>query len=210
MAITYETLFEILRREKNQDDLQKLDPKFFNELDEYVEEKNNALNEKPRLDQFMEGYENEQNAIKIQLNNIRKITRDIFDRRERKIIEMAINKAKTGSNIIDTSSLLPQEKDFFNAQIKLISEFRYDVLEPVLTSQKPGSRALEDKLEQKDLNMAVKEENTELKKVKVTEAIPKFVGVDLEIYGPFSQHEEIELHPEIAEMLIKTNRAKVI
>ena len=58
--------------------------------------------------------------------------------------------------------------------------------------------------------MAVKEENTELKKVKVTEAIPKFVGVDLEIYGPFSQHEEIELHPEIAEMLIKTNRAKVI
>ena len=158
----------------------------------------------------MEGYENEQNAIKIQLTNIRKIIRDIFDRRERKIMEMAINKAKTGSNIIDTSALLPQEKDFFNAQIKLISEFRYDVLEPVLTSQKPGSRALEDKLEQKDLNMAVKEENTELKKVKVTEAIPKFVGVDLEIYGPFSQHEEIELHPEIAEMLIKTNRAKVI
>ncbi|MBS3115091.1 DNA replication complex GINS family protein [Candidatus Woesearchaeota archaeon] len=210
MTITYETLFEILRREKNQDDLQKLDPKFFDELDEYVEEKNNSLNEKPRLDQFMEGYENEQNAIKIQLTNIRKIIRDIFDRRERKIMEMAINKAKTGSNIIDTSALLPQEKDFFNAQIKLISEFRYDVLEPVLTSQKPGSRALEDKLEQKDLNMAVKEENTELKKVKVTEAIPKFVGVDLEIYGPFSQHEEIELHPEIAEMLIKTNRAKVI
>ena len=210
MTITYETLFEILRREKNQDDLQKLDPKFFDELDEYVEEKNNSLNEKPRLDQFMEGYENEQNAIKIQLTNIRKIIRDIFDRRERKIMEMAINKAKTGSNIIDTSALLPQEKDFFNAQIKLISEFRYDVLEPVLTSQKPGSRALEDKLEQKDLNMAVKEENTELKKVKVTEAIPKFVGVDLEIYGPFSQHEEIELHPEIAEMLVKTNRAKVI
>ena len=210
MTITYETLFEILRREKNQDDLQKLDPKFFDELDEYVEEKNNSLNEKPRLDQFMEGYENEQNAIKIQLTNIRKIIRDIFDRRERKIMEMAINKAKTGSNIIDTSALLPQEKDFFNAQIKLISEFRYDILEPVLTSQKPGSRALEDKLEQKDLNMAVKEENTELKKVKVTEAIPKFVGVDLEIYGPFSQHEEIELHPEIAEMLIKTNRAKVI
>src|SRR3989344_4279639 len=157
MTISSETLFEILRREKNQDDLQKLDPKFFDELDEYVEEKNNALNEKPRLDQFMEGYENEQNAIKIQLNNIRKITRDIFDRRERKIIEMAINKAKTGSNIIDTSSLLPQEKDFFNAQIKLISEFRYDVLEPVLTSQKPGSRA-SGRLEQKGLNMAVKEE----------------------------------------------------
>ena len=210
MAITYETLFEILRKEKNQDDLQKLDPKFFNELDEYVEEKNNALNEKPRLDQFMEGYENEQNAIKIQLNNIRKITRDIFDRRERKIIEMAINKAKTGSNIIDTSSLLPQEKDFFNAQIKLISEFRYDVLEPVLTSQKPGSRASENKIEQKGLNMAVKEENNELKKVKLTEVIPKFVGVDLEIYGPFNQHEEVELSPEIAEMLIKTNRAKAV
>ncbi|MEK6886744.1 MAG: hypothetical protein AABW88_02840 [Nanoarchaeota archaeon] len=210
MAITYETLFEILRREKNQDDLQKLDPKFFKELNEYVEEKNNTLNEKPRLDQFMEGYENEQNAIKIQLNNIRKIIRDIFDRRERKIMEMAINKAKTGSNIIDASALLPEEKDFFNAQIKIISEFRYDVLEPVLTSQKPGSRAAEAKLEQKDLNMAIKEENNKLKKVKVTEAIPKFVGVDLEIYGPFNQHEEIDLRPEIADMLLKTNRAKAV
>lgn len=208
MTVTYEMLFEILRREKNQDDLQKLEPKFFKELNDYVEEKNNALNEKPRLDQFMEGYENEQNAIKIQLTNIRKIIRDIFDRRERKIMEMAINKAKTGSNIIDTSALLPEEKDFFNAQIKLISEFRYDVLEPVLTSQKSVSKAIEK--EQKGLNTAPKDENNELKKVKVIEQIPKFVGVDLEIYGPFSQHDEIDLKPEIAEMLVKTNRAKAI
>jgi hypothetical protein len=40
--------------------------------------------------------------------------------------------------------------------------------------------------------------------------VPKFVGVDLEIYGPFDTSDEIELNPEIAEMLVKTNKAKIV
>ena len=52
--------------------------------------------------------------------------------------------------------------------------------------------------------------NEDLKRVQVLEEIPKFVGVDLEIYGPFDFEEEVELRSEIAEMLIKANKAKVI
>jgi len=208
VTITYETLFEILRKEKNQEDLQKLDANFFSELKSYVEEKSKLLSEKPRLDQFMEGYENEQHAVKIQLHNIRKLIRDVFDRRERKIIEMAINKAKTGSNIIDTSALLPQEKEFFNEQIKLISEFRYDVLETTLVGPKTGIRAAE---KPKELNMESGDPNTKaFKKVCILESVPKFVGIDLEIYGPYYTSEEVDLQPEIAEMLVKTNKAKVV
>ena len=227
VTITYETLFEVLRKEKNQEDLQKLDESFFEELKKYIDDKTSSLYEKVRLDEFVEGYENEQNAVKIQLQNIRKLVRDIFDRRERKIMDMAINKAKTGSNIIDTSALLPDEKKFFNAQIKLISEFRFDILENVLSSQKTASRALEQARnaqsnygslgpagsawEPKELNMAPSEEiNKDLKKVQILESVPKFVGVDLEIYGPFSSDEEVDLRPEIAEMLVKTSKARVL
>ncbi len=209
MTITYETLFEVLRREKNNEDLQKLEQDFFSEMKKYIEEKNRSLLEKPRLDQFLEGYENEQNAIRIQLNNIRKLIKDIFDRRERKIMEMAINKAKTGSNVIDTSSLLPEEKGFFEHQIRLISEFRYDLLELILTGSK--RQEMPPKEEPKDLNMALSEQNDKaFKKVQILESVPKFVGVDLEIYGPFDTDEQLELHPEIAEMLVKVNKARII
>ncbi|MBN2420677.1 DNA replication complex GINS family protein [Candidatus Woesearchaeota archaeon] len=202
MTITYETLFEVLRKEKNQEDLQKLDLDFYKEVQKYVEEKTSKLDEKPRLDQFIEGYEQEMTALRIQLNNIRKIVRDIFDRRERKIIEMAVNKAKTGSNIVDTSALLPEEKEFFDNQIATINSFRRENLNSVLGFQTPNKP--------KDLNIAPSEQNIEFKKVQMLESVPKFVGVDLEIYGPFNASEEVELNPEIAEMLIKTSKAKII
>lgn len=211
MTITYETLFEILRREKNQDDLQKLNDNFFSELKEYILSKSVALEEKPRLDQFIEGYENEQNAVKAQLQNIRKLARDIFERRKRKIIDIAINKAKTSSNIIDTSSLLPEEISFFNEQTELISRFRSNVLEAALGHKKQAENSAEPaKIEAKELNTAAEEQNNEeLKKVRITEEIPKFVGVDLEIYGPFSSDEDVELKHDIADMLVKANKAKI-
>lgn len=212
MTITYETLFEVLRRERNQEDLQKLADNFFSELKQYIEEKNKALFEKPRLDQFIEGHENEHDAIRIQLMNIRKLAKDVFERRKRKIIDMAINKAKTSSAIIDTSALLPEEKDFFNEQIKLISVFRNNVLETTLGYQKTAENSLKStENEAKELNRdSLEQDNEEFKKVQVLEEIPKFVGVDLEIYGPFNSDEEIELRPEIAEMLVKANKAKVV
>lgn len=215
MTITYETIFEILRKERNHEDLQKLNDDFFEELKKYIEEKSKALNEKPRLDQFIEGHENEQQAIRIQLQNIKKIAKDIFDRREHKIIEMAINKAKTGSNIVDTSSLLPEEKVFFDEQIELISGYRARLLEPTLTGQKPSNTVKEAaKIEPekpKELNTAPSEINNKaFKKVNILEEVPKFVGIDLEIYGPFKASEEVELNQEIAEMLVKTNKAKIV
>lgn len=212
MTITYETIFEVLRKERNYEDLQKLNEDFFEELSKYIEEKNNALNEKPRLDQYFEGHENEQQAIRIQLQNIKRLVKDVFDRRERKIIEMALNKAKTGSNIVDTSSLLPEEKGFFDKQIELISSYRRELLEPVLSSQKTQVAKKEIELQKpKELNTAHSENiNKSFKKINILEEIPKFVGLDLEIYGPFKASEEVELNPEIAEMLIKTNKAKVI
>jgi DNA replication initiation complex subunit (GINS family) len=212
MTITYETLFEVLRKEKNQEDLQKLDSSFYHETKKYVADKATVLAEKPRLDHFADGYENEQQAIRIQLNNIRKIIKDIFDRREHKIMIMAVNKAKTGSSIIDTTALLPEEQDFFNDQIKAISGFRSVVLEATLIPGKTAPNRPETSLkEPKELNMEQSEPLiNQLKKVHILESVPKFVGIDLEIYGPFDSNEEHELTPEIAEMLIKTNKARFV
>jgi hypothetical protein len=87
--------------------------------------------------------------------------------------------------------------------VNLISEYRFDVLEDILSL----SKSL--KQETKELNTAPKEQISKLK-VQVVESVPKFVGVDLEIYGPFNANEELELNKEIAEMLVKTNKAKIM
>lgn len=213
MTVTYETLFEILRKEKNHEDLQKLADSFFVDVQKYVSEKSLQLG-KPRLDEFTEAHENQQNAIRIQLQNIKKLIRDIFDRRERKIIEMALNKAKTGSNIVDTGALLPEEHAFFQRQLQAISLFRSDILEPTVSAQKPlgvAPEAFVEAQKPKDLNMEPSESNTKVfKRIQILETIPKFVGVDLEIYGPFNVDETHELKPEIAEMLVKTNKAEEV
>ena len=41
--ITYETLFELLKREKDTNDLQKLDADFFNKFVDYINEKKKML-----------------------------------------------------------------------------------------------------------------------------------------------------------------------
>ena len=54
-------------------------------------------------------------------------------------------------------------------------------------------------------------ESQELKKrVLITHPVPKFVGKELEVYGPFNPDEEAELPSEIADILINKGRAKEI
>ena len=43
VIITYETLYELLRREKSRKELQKLDPNFYQRVTNYLEEKNIIL-----------------------------------------------------------------------------------------------------------------------------------------------------------------------
>ena len=46
-----------------------------------------------------------------------------------------------------------------------------------------------------------------MKALKITHAIPKFVGPDLNEYGPFDEGDEVKLPDEIAEVLVNKGRA---
>ena len=47
--ITYETLYELLKREKDMTDLQKLDSSFFNDFVDYLNEKKKMLDKEDTL-----------------------------------------------------------------------------------------------------------------------------------------------------------------
>lgn len=136
VRITYETLYELLRREKSKDELQKLDESFFRDVLKYLQEKSDMIKEAAgKFDMFsVEERENTQ----IQLNNVRRILKELYSRREKKIIDMALNKARTNSSIIDTSNLLAKEHEMYNSLIKILDLFRKEVLLSLLEMKNPG------------------------------------------------------------------------
>ena len=48
------------------------------------------------------------------------------------------------------------------------------------------------------------------KTVRILHPIPKFLGTNLEEYGPFDEEEVINIEIEIADLLIKNKRAELI
>ncbi len=165
IRITYETLFDLLRREKNREELQRLDKDFYEQVLAYLKEKRDALSKKG--DELFVSAEREK--LKIQFQNIRRIVKELYERREKKIINMAVNRARTGSDVIDTSNLLPSEKDFFDEQVKLLSKYKDKVLDSILhlkefsngrKEEKPIEAAVEEEREEE------KEEREEVREVR--------------------------------------------
>jgi DNA replication initiation complex subunit (GINS family) len=100
VKITYETLFDLLRRERGRDEIQELDPGFYDDVLTYLTDK------KAILDGISDPESSEAEKTRIQLQNIKKIVKELYERREKKILLLAINKIRTGSNVIDTSFLM--------------------------------------------------------------------------------------------------------
>ncbi|MBW2990363.1 hypothetical protein KY348_01520 [Candidatus Woesearchaeota archaeon] len=265
IRITYETLFDLLRREKNREELQRLDNDFYEQVLAYLKEKREALSRKG--DELFVSAEREK--LKIQFQNIRRIIKELYERREKKIINMAVSRARTGSDVIDTSSLLPSEKDFFDKQVGLLISYKDNVLDAILHLKEFNNGKTEEKIEgKKDIiekiskgtdevvkkiveeqgdkeEEAEKEEKIEVKekvkeaerekeedkkesevkekedlllarqgsrekkkKIKITTAVPQFVGAQGQALGPFKEGDEAELDTLIADILVKKGSAE--
>ncbi len=170
IRITYETLFDLLRREKNREELQDLEEDFYEQVLAYLKEKRSVLSKKK--DELFVSAEKEK--LKIQFQNIRRIVKELFERREKKIINMAVSKVRTGSDIIDTGSLLPSEKEFFEDQVSLLSKYKDGVLNNILHLKEfnnPNRHAMDDDKDKdsKDNKNGKNKNNNENNENKVSE-----------------------------------------
>ena len=201
-VITYDTLFDLLKREKERPDLQKLEPTFFNDFVFYLKQK---IGDKGEISAR-------------QAENIKKIAREFYDRREKKIVSMALDKSRTKSNLVDTSSLLHEEKVIFESIVGLLDHFRRNIIECVLSEKDPLLNLHEVNIPPKKKTEEKKDEEFKtaleiqksMKTVRFVNAVPKFVGTELEEYGPFQEEDIAKLPSEIAEVLISKGRAEII
>ncbi|MBW2991845.1 hypothetical protein KY345_01365 [Candidatus Woesearchaeota archaeon] len=204
VKITFDTLFSILRMEKSREEIQELDQSFFDDVIQYLNEKKELLNkETDGLNVFLD---NEKERNMKQLSNIKRILNEIYERREKKIIEMALVKSRTKSDVISAAGLLDSEAKLYEKLVDLFDQFRQGVLLNLLEGKDIDLKELQPVIAEKS-EEEQKEENN-LKKVKFLYDVPKFVGENLEVYGPFEQEEIAELPKEIAVLLVEKGRAQ--
>lgn len=139
VAITYETLFELLRIEKNREDLQKLEETFFEDVLEYLRQKRMAFESKPESHQTL--FEtDERERTRQEFENIKKILKDLYDRREKKIVLTAINKSRAGVALVNAANMLPIEKQMFDNLTGMLTEYRKNNLHKLVCGQLPAEK----------------------------------------------------------------------
>lgn len=186
IVFTYETLFELMRREKSREDLQKIDSTFYNDVAAYLNDKAKSVAH-PADNIFAE----EDNVmLQKQTLNIKMLLRDLYECREKKIMHIALIKSRTQSSIIDTSALLEEEKQLFNDLLTIFSQYRESILNPLLVKQ---VRRDEEKLT-----------------ITLLQHVPKFVGRNLELYGPYDPGAVATIPKELALVLIAKGRAREV
>ncbi len=197
--ITYDNLYEILRIEKYKKELQRIEKDFYEKTARYLNEKKTIL----------QGYEAKDSIFasqsitktKRQLENAYMILKELYEKREGKIVQMALFNSRTNTTLPDTESLLEDERKFYNQITENLIGGRNGILINVLNGKKPEIKS-EIKI---NLN-----EKTANKMVRILNEVQKFVGEDMNVYGPFKSEDVSNLPLKVAEILIKQNNAEEI
>lgn len=197
-TITYDVLYELLRKEKYSTELQKVDQNLFKDVIRYLDEKESIIESQRSKDSI---FSSEIQKTQIQLGNARKVLKELYERRENKLIQLALFSSRMNEKP-DLSALLPEERYLYNEILKILNSGRESILFNVLQKKLP----VLEKEKPKELKTVAEE----TKLIRFLHAVPKFVGTDLNIYGPFESEDLANLPSRIAGVLIEKERAEEI
>ena len=195
MTITYETLYELLRTEKYKKELQTLSNTFLQNVIEYLQEKENIIQSQEQQDSL---FSSEINKTKRQLENTKRILKELYERRERKIIDLALLSSRS-KEPQEISSMLPQEHEHFQNILTNLDIARNNILFSILSKKLPSIKP-----------KTIKTENKQNKTIRFVKPVPKFLDTELNILGPFEKEDIASLPSKIANLLITKQRAEEI
>jgi len=167
-TITYELIRKIQREEQSQPNLTKLPENFFDSTAKYLQQKRQLAAKDDR-------------KVAIEVKNIERLIEDIFDRRERKLINLAIIAARTG---IQPENLTAEEKLFFDELTNMLKRRRVKMLSEIFKEKETGSMVV----------------------FKVD--VPAFVGIDGKTYGPFKSGDIARIPEENMKVFVEKGMAE--
>ncbi len=240
VQITYETLFDLLRKERSLEELQSLDDVFWSQVVGFVNNRKNFFERTNSL---------EQEKVRIQLQNINRILKEIYERREKKIVSLALNIVKTDNTAFaDKRNMLPSEKEFFDEVIDLLIKYKQGILLQVFQGRTPLIAPVKLPLVSSDTSQetvssdstvsssdSTHDDSTKLPETNSSENsttsnnassegsdlpemkegtmlvrfkvdVPKFLGRNKQIFGPFSKGTIVQLPVKIAQILLKKSK----
>ena len=201
--ITYENLYNILRKEKQNQELQELKDTFYNEVMAYIEEKKEILESQQKKESIFTTIEVQK--TKKQLENIFKILKELYEKRENKIIYLALLNSKTNEETNEESFMLERELELYESLKKVLDNSRNSIFDSIINGNKQKEQ---EDIEPKDLKVEKMPKNS--KKITILKPIESFVDTNLKTRGPFKKEDMAILPEEIAELLISKNIAKEI
>jgi len=205
VVITYESLYELLRRERYRPELQRLDTSFYRNALNYLKEKQAILNSQEGKDSIFAG--SEIDKTRVQLRNVQKILRDIYEKREEKIVRLAIFNSRNNASVQNESALLPEEEGIFDSVKGVLSQYRGGILHNLLSSNAPELPVKKEKALKTDGE--IDKVNPGFIKVRIMASVPDFVGPDMNIYGPFEKGAVVELPKDISDVLTANSQAEI-
>lgn len=187
-AITFSSLREIQRKERDFTPLSSLPQGFYLKVAMYFSLSNRTIEgllEKKRENEFAAKILRQKET---EVENARGVVKDIFSRRLRKILVLAHEAVFTRA-IADTKAMTAEELEIFESLSKRLSDFDEKVYIRILES-------------------AVSKVREGFVRVEFLDECPAFVGSDLKNYGPYSIGERSEIPGKNAEILVSSGKAK--
>ncbi|MFH1474185.1 MAG: hypothetical protein ABIE55_04845 [Candidatus Aenigmatarchaeota archaeon] len=194
--ITYETIRSAHRAEKD-DELQKLPDGFFESVKNWFKHKEKMKDTTSLLE----------------VENAKKLLEDVINRRQKKVVLSAL---RTVRGDLPPTNLNDEERKFFDQTVSILKDFRNnmkekfrsyeDIVEEKIEEAKKSVEELKPKemVEQK----LIKPDDKLM--VKILSDLPRFVGSNLESYGPLRAGDVITLPEDVGNVLLTRKVAENI
>jgi hypothetical protein len=181
--ITFNDIYEALRKEKYSENLQILPKKFLQEVEEYFSEKRDFLSKEE--DMFSD----------IAIKNKKKLEnaivsfKDLLRLRKRKILNLAFVASEVGISKKDFENLLAFEKELFEEVVKVLEK-----AEAEKEAEMSGGGGGDSKH----------------RLVRFLSDVPEFLNFEGEEVGPFEKGEIANLESEVVDILKQDKRVELI
>jgi DNA replication initiation complex subunit (GINS family) len=177
--ISYNDLYEILRKEKYSESLQNLPKDFIKDMSDYLSDK--KLESSSDDDLFGDNVA----KSKKQLENSVALFKELIRMRKKKLLNLVFVATETGIMKRDYENMLEHEREVFDSLVKAFEQ---------------GDKGL-------GKMMAGKKEEKKLRMVMFNQGVEQFVDSEGKLVGPFASGELANLDLVIAELFVSGGKA---
>lgn len=183
--LSYNDLYELLRKEKYSEVLQVLPKNFVSEVSEYLNDRRDQSLKEDDL--FAD------NVIKSkkQLENSIALFRELMRIRKKKILNLVFVATETGMMKRDYENMLSSEKEVFDSLVKAFEE-----------GDKQIARTLHNK--------GAKREIDTKKMIIFNQTVEQFVDMTGKAVGPFNSGDLVNLDSQVSGILVSSGKADFV